>query len=76
VFVRIAAQSQQMVSSYRFICSKEGFSKSRIAKQKSMESSIDEKTPEREHGSTRTGCKTYLRVRLLKMRVWQVSIFQ
>jgi zinc finger SWIM domain-containing protein 3 len=64
------------VSSYRFVCSKKGFSKSCIAKLKSMGSSIDEKTPEREHESTRTGCKAYLRVRLLKTGVWQVSIFQ
>jgi hypothetical protein len=46
-------RSTNGVSSYRFVCSKEGFSKSQIAKQKAMGSSINEKTPEREHGSTR-----------------------
>jgi FAR1 DNA-binding domain len=36
-------RSTNGVSSYRFVCSKEGFSKSQIAKQKATESSINEK---------------------------------
>jgi FAR1 DNA-binding domain len=35
----------------------------------------DQKTPEREHGSTRTGCKAYLRIKVLKTGIWQVSVF-
>jgi FAR1 DNA-binding domain len=62
-------KSKNDVSSMRFCCSKEGFSKRQITRQKSMGCTTDQKTPEREHGSTKTGCKAYLRTKLLKTRI-------
>jgi FAR1 DNA-binding domain len=41
------AKSKNDISSMRFCCSKEGFSKRQIARQKSMGSTTDLKTPER-----------------------------
>jgi FAR1 DNA-binding domain len=69
-------KSKKGVSSFRFVCSKEGFSKKQLAEQKSLGSSTYQKTPEREYESTRTGCKAYLRIKLLKSGVWQISIFE
>jgi zinc finger SWIM domain-containing protein 3 len=69
------AKSKNGVSSMRFCCSKEGFSKRQIVRQQSMGITTDHKTPERENGSTRTGCKAYLTIKVLKMGIWQVSVF-
>jgi FAR1 DNA-binding domain len=69
-------KSKKCVSSIRFYCYKEGFSKRQIAKQNFLGISTYHKTPEREYGSTRTGCKTYIRLRLMKMGIWQVIVFQ
>jgi MULE transposase domain/FAR1 DNA-binding domain/SWIM zinc finger len=69
-------KSKKGVSSIRFCCYKEGFSKRQIAKQNFLGSSTDQKTPEREYGSTRTGCKAYIRLRLMKTGIWQVTAFQ
>jgi FAR1 DNA-binding domain len=40
-----------------------------------MGSTMDQKMLEREHESTRTDYKAYIRTKLLKIEIWQVSVF-
>ncbi|KAJ3688749.1 hypothetical protein LUZ61_017913 [Rhynchospora tenuis] len=66
---------KDVVTGVRFVCSKEGFSKKYKEAQRSMESFSNERTPEKEKGETRTGCKASLRI-LLVNGVWKVSVFK
>jgi zinc finger SWIM domain-containing protein 3 len=67
-------KSRKDVSSVRFVCSKEGLSRRQKAELKELGSPTILRTPEREHGSTRTNCKASLRVKLVK-KIWKVSVF-
>uniref|UniRef100_J3KXX0 SWIM-type domain-containing protein n=1 Tax=Oryza brachyantha TaxID=4533 RepID=J3KXX0_ORYBR len=64
------------VSSVRFVCNKEGFSDSQKKKKKPIGSVNDQRTPEKEKGMTRTGCKASCRIRLYKSGVWRISVFE
>ncbi|KAJ4808279.1 Protein FAR1-RELATED SEQUENCE 5 [Rhynchospora pubera] len=69
------SKSSKGVSSERFVCSKEGFSNRQKQEQKKLGSSSDKKTPEKDKGSSRAGCKACLRVKLVKGELWQVTVF-
>ncbi|KAJ4801230.1 Protein FAR1-RELATED SEQUENCE 5 [Rhynchospora pubera] len=65
--------SRKGVSNAMFVCSKEGFAKQQIQEHRGNTS--NEKTPEKVRGSSRTGCKAYLRVRAIKENLWKVTVF-
>jgi FAR1 DNA-binding domain len=56
------SSSKKGVSSVRFVCSKEGYSKHQRVELKGMSKTTNLKTPEREYGTTKTNCKASLRV--------------
>ncbi|KAJ4778775.1 FAR1-related sequence 5 [Rhynchospora pubera] len=67
--------SSKGVTSVAYVCSKEGFSKYRKQEHMELGNSSNKKTPEKEKGSGRTGCKAYLRLKLVKDAIWQVTKF-
>jgi zinc finger SWIM domain-containing protein 3 len=69
------ASSSQGVSSIRFTCHKEGFSNYQKKREMSIGSSTDQRTPEKQKGIIRMGCKASCRINLVKGNIWQVSVF-
>ncbi|KAJ4763552.1 Protein FAR1-RELATED SEQUENCE 5 [Rhynchospora pubera] len=68
--------SSKGVTSVAYVCSKEGFSKRKKQESMNLGNSSNQKTPEKETWSSRTGCKAYLRLKLIKGVIWQVTKFQ
>ncbi|KAJ3708352.1 hypothetical protein LUZ61_012057 [Rhynchospora tenuis] len=70
------SSSKNGVTAVLFVCSKEGFSKRQKHESKELGSSSNlKKTPEKDTGSSRTGCKAYFRMKLVNGAIWQVTKF-
>jgi zinc finger SWIM domain-containing protein 3 len=69
------ASSRQGVSSIRFTCHKEGFSNYQKKKEMPIGSCTNQRTPEKQKGIIRMGCKASCRIKLVKGNIWQVSVF-
>jgi FAR1 DNA-binding domain len=69
------AKNSQGVSSIRYVCNKEGFSKYQKKKEMPIGSLTGQKTPEKVKGITRVGCKASIRIKLVQGGIWQVSVF-
>jgi zinc finger SWIM domain-containing protein 3 len=69
------ASSSKGVSSIRFTCHKEGFSNYQKKREMSIGSSTNQRTPEKQKGIIRMGCKASCRIKLVKGNIWQVSVF-
>ncbi|KAJ4760838.1 Protein FAR1-RELATED SEQUENCE 5 [Rhynchospora pubera] len=63
------------VTSVRWLCSNEGFSKNYKEAQKALENSTSQTTLEKERAPIRTGCKARFRIRF-EGGVWKVSVFE
>ncbi|KAJ3707797.1 hypothetical protein LUZ61_011502 [Rhynchospora tenuis] len=63
------------VTSVRWFCSNQGFSKNYKEAQKALENSTRQRTPEKEKAPIRTGCKARFRIKF-EGGVWKVSVFE
>jgi len=69
------ASSSKGVSSVRFVCHKEGFSNYQKKREMPIGSSTNQRTPEKQKGIIRMGCRASCRIKLVKDDIWQVSVF-
>ncbi|KAJ3698743.1 hypothetical protein LUZ61_002448 [Rhynchospora tenuis] len=69
-------KSKKGVTHLNIVCSKQGLSKRQKNQGKPVGCSTKVKTPEKVRSSTRTGCKAYMRAKLVNGAIWEVTVFK